>query len=71
MEPESELTVTELKAERERKLLEREMAEKERIRLEEEKKKRQEEEGIDWGMGKTISPSYILQTSSVLSEIST
>ncbi|KAL0280490.1 UNVERIFIED_CONTAM: hypothetical protein PYX00_001762 [Menopon gallinae] len=55
VEPESELTITEMKELQAKRKLEAEMAEKERIEREEleqeERRRKEEEEGIDWGMG--------------------
>ena len=57
-EPESELSVTELKDLRLKEQLSAEAAEKERILLkeleEEKRRKKEEEDGIDWGMGRVI-----------------
>jgi hypothetical protein len=54
-EPESELTVTELKEQKRQKeirdKLEAEQREKKRAEEEERRRKREEEAGIDWGMG--------------------
>jgi hypothetical protein len=52
MEDESELTVTQLKQKRQVELAARELEELEYQWQEEERAKREEEQGIDWGMGK-------------------
>lgn len=57
-EPESELSITELKEKRLKDKLAAELLEKQRIELEEmeeeRRRKKEEEDGIDWGMGLLI-----------------